>query len=233
MGKVSFTELMLLQLTGTMPTRAQVHHSRCCARHDHGARARAFRDRYPPDCTTARRSPSQGAIVAGLLGVGDRFAGTASECSQAAGADRSGSRRRAHATVAVEAREGAACSEEARFRASGIRFTRMSIRARRSSSRSPRPLGAKGDYIAALETLEKAVERRHRQTHRHQRECGDCRCAMRGGRSFEGVARHGSHRALCRPCRAICSRKLRSPAGEAMWNAVIRCLIVDGRYPLA
>ncbi|MEJ0039372.1 MAG: citryl-CoA lyase [Gammaproteobacteria bacterium] len=81
MGKVSFTELMLLQLTGKTPTPAQVTilDAVLVTIMEHGLVPSAIVTRL-----TLYGAPEsvQGAIVAGLLGVGDRFAGTASECAQ-------------------------------------------------------------------------------------------------------------------------------------------------------
>jgi citrate synthase len=81
MGKVTFTELMLLQLTGRPPTRAQITilDAVLVTIMEHGLVPSAIVTRL-----THYGAPEsvQGAIVAGLLGVGDRFAGTASECAQ-------------------------------------------------------------------------------------------------------------------------------------------------------
>jgi citrate synthase len=81
MGKVSFTELMLLQLTGKTPSKSQVTilDAVLVTIMEHGLVPSAIVTRL-----TAYGAPesAQGAIVAGLLGVGDRFAGTASECSK-------------------------------------------------------------------------------------------------------------------------------------------------------
>jgi citrate synthase len=81
MGKVTFTELMLLQLTGKQPTAAQVTilDAVLVTIMEHGLVPSAIVTRL-----THYGAPEsvQGAIVAGLLGVGDRFAGTASECAQ-------------------------------------------------------------------------------------------------------------------------------------------------------
>jgi citrate synthase len=81
MGKVSFTELMLLQLTGKTPAKAQVTilDAVLVTIMEHGLVPSAIVTRL-----THYGAPEsvQGAIVAGLLGVGDRFAGTASECAQ-------------------------------------------------------------------------------------------------------------------------------------------------------
>jgi citrate synthase len=72
---------MLLQLTGNTPTRAQVTilDAVLVTIMEHGLVPSAIVTRL-----THYGAPEsvQGAIVAGLLGVGDRFAGTASECAQ-------------------------------------------------------------------------------------------------------------------------------------------------------
>ena len=81
MGKVSFTELILLQLTGKSPTPSQVTilDAVLVTIMEHGLVPSAIVTRL-----THYGAPEsvQGAIVAGLLGVGDRFAGTASECAR-------------------------------------------------------------------------------------------------------------------------------------------------------
>lgn len=79
MGKISFTQLLLLQSLGEEPTDTQ------CALVDavlvtimeHGLVPSAIATRL-----TYYGAPEsfQGAVAAGLLGVGDRYAGTAGEC---------------------------------------------------------------------------------------------------------------------------------------------------------
>src|SRR5215468_1426813 len=80
MGKVSFSEMMLLQLTGRAPSRMQVTilDAVLVTIMEHGLVPSAIVTRL-----THYGAPEsiQGAIAAGLLGVGDRFAGTASECA--------------------------------------------------------------------------------------------------------------------------------------------------------
>jgi citrate synthase len=79
MGKCSFTELMLLQALGTMPSPLQVRivDAVMVTIMEHGLVPSAVVTRL-----THYGAPEsfQGAVAAGLLGVGDRYAGTASEC---------------------------------------------------------------------------------------------------------------------------------------------------------
>lgn len=80
MGKVSFSEMILLQLTGRMPNRAQttILDAVLVTIMEHGLIPSALVSRL-----TVYGAPEsvQGAVAAGLLGVGDRFAGTASSCA--------------------------------------------------------------------------------------------------------------------------------------------------------
>jgi citrate synthase len=79
MGHFSFTELMLLQALGARPTALQVKivDAVMVTIMEHGLVPSAVATRL-----THYGAPEsfQGAVVAGLLGVGDRYAGTASEC---------------------------------------------------------------------------------------------------------------------------------------------------------
>lgn len=78
-GKVSFTEAWLLQALGKSPTplQLQVVDAVLVTIMEHGLVPSAIVTRM-----TAYGAPEsfQGAVAAGLLGVGDRYAGTASEC---------------------------------------------------------------------------------------------------------------------------------------------------------
>jgi citrate synthase len=80
MGKVSFSEMILLQLTGQTPNRAQttILDAVLVTIMEHGLIPSALASRL-----TIYGAPEsvQGAVAAGLLGVGDRFAGTASSCA--------------------------------------------------------------------------------------------------------------------------------------------------------
>jgi citrate synthase len=79
MGHYSFTQLLLLQALGTEPTPRQVQivDAVMVTIMEHGLVPSAVVTRL-----THYGAPEsfQGAVAAGLLGVGDRYAGTASEC---------------------------------------------------------------------------------------------------------------------------------------------------------
>ncbi len=79
MGRYGFTELMLLQALGREPTPLQVRilDAVMVTIMEHGLVPSAVVTRL-----THYGAPEsfQGAVAAGLLGVGDRYAGTASEC---------------------------------------------------------------------------------------------------------------------------------------------------------
>lgn len=79
MGQCSFTELMLLQALGERPSAVQVRivDAVMVTIMEHGLVPSAVVTRL-----THYGAPEsfQGAVAAGLLGVGDRYAGTASEC---------------------------------------------------------------------------------------------------------------------------------------------------------
>lgn len=79
MGHYSFTELLLLQALGVEPTPVQVRivDAVMVTIMEHGLVPSAVVTRL-----THYGAPEsfQGAVAAGLLGVGDRYAGTASEC---------------------------------------------------------------------------------------------------------------------------------------------------------
>jgi len=81
MGKLTFSEMIFLQLMGRMPSRPQAHilDAVLVTIMEHGLTPSAIVTRF-----THFGAPEsvQGAIAAGLLGVGDRFAGTASACAK-------------------------------------------------------------------------------------------------------------------------------------------------------
>jgi citrate synthase len=79
-GKLSFTQMIYLQLTGRMPSEPQVKllDAVLVTIMEHGLVPSAMVTRL-----THYGAPEsfQGAVAAGLLGVGDQFAGTASACA--------------------------------------------------------------------------------------------------------------------------------------------------------
>ncbi|MFT5133882.1 MAG: citrate synthase [Gammaproteobacteria bacterium] len=81
MGKVSFTEMIFIQSLGQSPSPSQtkILDAVLVTIMEHGLVPSAITTRL-----THYGAPEsfQGAVVAGLLGVGDRYAGTASECGE-------------------------------------------------------------------------------------------------------------------------------------------------------
>lgn len=79
MGKLTFTEMMLFHITGESPTPLQLRITDAVlvTIMEHGLVPSAIASRL-----TLLGAPEsfQGAVAAGLLGVGDRYAGTAAEC---------------------------------------------------------------------------------------------------------------------------------------------------------
>jgi citrate synthase len=211
MGKVSFTELMLLQLTGKTPTPAQVTilDAVLVTIMEHGLVPSAIVTRL-----THYGAPEsvQGAIVAGLLGVGDRFAGTASECAQLL------EKIVADAGVAVE------LVKDYRARKRPIPGFGHPIH-RDVDPRSKRLVdivnaaGAKGDYVAALETLERAVA-----TVIGKRIVTNVSAAIAVALCEAGVPSKASRgvvlTARCAGLVGHLQEESESPAGEAMWNAI-------------
>jgi citrate synthase len=154
MGKVSFSEMILLQLTGSQPSRRQVTilDAVLVTIMEHGLVPSAIVTRL-----THYGAPEsvQGAIAAGLLGVGDRFAGTASECSEVLEPIASASRLRRAAVARATVR----AYRKSKRPIPGFGHTIH----RQVDPRSSRLIqivkaaGAKGDYVRALSALERAV----------------------------------------------------------------------------
>ncbi len=219
MGKVSFTELMLLQLTGKMPSRAQatILDAVLVTIMEHGLVPSAIVTRL-----THYGAPEsvQGAIVAGLLGVGDRFAGTASECAQLlekivqAGASE-------RATVANE------LVKDYRARKRPIPGFGHPVH-RDVDPRSQRLVeivkaaggsAAAGDYIAALETLEQAVA-----TVIGKRIVTNVSAAIAAALCEAGVPSKAARgivlTARCAGLAGHLFEESEAPTGDAMWSAV-------------
>jgi citrate synthase len=156
MGKVSFTEMMLLQLTGNTPEKRQVTilDAVLVTIMEHG---------LVPSAVVARLThygapeSMQGAIAAGLLGVGDRFAGTAGECAEV--------------LAPIAAAAAAQRLEVARAAVRSYRERKRPIPGfghtihRKEDPRAKKLVeivtaaGAKGDFVQALTVLEEAVEK--------------------------------------------------------------------------
>jgi citrate synthase len=229
-GKVSFTELMLLQLTGTSPSRAQITilDAVLVTIMEHGLVPSAIVTRL-----THYGAPEsvQGAIVAGLLGVGDRFAGTASECAQllekivlvSAGE---------RATVANEAVKdyrarkrpipgfGHPVHRDADPRSKRLIEIVKAAQAQGTSAAAGAPGAASaGDYVAALETLERAVA-----TVIGKPIVTNVSAAIAAALCEAGVPSKAARGiVLTARCAGLAGHLLEeseAPTGEAMWNAV-------------
>jgi citrate synthase len=216
MGKVSFTELMLLQLTGTTPSKSQVTilDAVLVTIMEHGLVPSAIVTRL-----THYGAPEsvQGAIVAGLLGVGDRFAGTASECARVL----------EQIVQAPEAEREAVATKivrDYRERKRPIPGFGHPVH-REEDPRSKRLVdivkaaGAKGEYVAALATLEKAV-----LTVIGKRIVTNVSAAIAVALCEAGVpAKAARGMVLTARCAGLAGHlheESESPTGEAMWNAV-------------
>jgi citrate synthase len=156
MGKVTFSEMMLLQLTGAKPSRKQVTllDAVLVTIMEHGLVPSALVTRL-----THYGAPEsvQGAIAAGLLGVGDRFAGTASECAELLEpiADASRVKRAALARAAVKSYQ----KRDRRIPGFGHTIHRDGDPRAGRLIDIVKAVGAKGDYVLALSALERAVHR--------------------------------------------------------------------------
>jgi citrate synthase len=156
MGKVSFSEMMLLQLTGRAPSRMQatILDAVLVTIMEHGLVPSAIVRRMSHD---GAPESVQGAIAAGLLGVGDRFAGTASECAAVLEPIAAASRMKRGAL----ARETVKAYRKRERPIPGFGHTIH----RQVDPRVTRLLqivksaGAKGDYVRALTALETAVQK--------------------------------------------------------------------------
>lgn len=80
-GQLSFTEMMYFQILGEMPTPAQTAVVDAClvALMEHGLTPSALAARL---VYSSASEAMQGAVAAGLLGVGSRFVGTVEGCAE-------------------------------------------------------------------------------------------------------------------------------------------------------
>jgi len=154
MGKLTFTEMVLFHITGKTPSPLQltVTDAVLVTIMEHGLVPSAIVSRL-----TLLGAPEsfQGAVAAGLLGVGDRYAGTASECA------------------GILEKIVAAAGDREQVAREIVREYRASRRPlpgfghpihRHSDPRVPRLVeiaedaGASGDYIRAMYLLEHTLE---------------------------------------------------------------------------
>jgi citrate synthase len=153
-GKLGFTEAFLLHLTGKTPTAAQIAivDAVMVAIMEHGLVPSAVAARL-----TLLGAPEsfQGAVAAGLLGVGDHFAGTATRCGEVL--DRI-------VAAAPEERSALALSTVQSFRRERKAIPGFGHPTHRSGDpRVPRLIeivranGASGRYVEALALLEGAI----------------------------------------------------------------------------
>ena len=153
-GKVSFTDYLYLQATGRTPSKTQsaIVDAVLVTIMEHGLVPSAIVTRL-----THYGAPEsfQGAVAAGLLGVGDRYAGTAGEC---------GAILERLVAKPADQREETALAEVRRYRE--MRRPVPGFGHPIHSEHDPRvprliaiaeESGANGDYIGAMRTLKKAL----------------------------------------------------------------------------
>jgi len=154
MGQVGFTEFFLFQALGIQPTEGQIRITEAVmvTIMEHGLVPSAIVTRL-----THHGAPEsfQGAVAAGLLGVGDRYAGTAGECGVLL--ERIGG-------APEGALDAAARAEVEALRTAGKPVPGFGHPIHRSGDprvtrllELTRETGSSGSYVAALEALERAV----------------------------------------------------------------------------
>jgi citrate synthase len=154
-GKVSFTELLLLQALGEHPSKSQAEivDAVLVTIMEHGLVPSAVVTRL-----THYGAPEsfQGAVAAGLLGVGDRYAGTAGEC---------GAILERIVAVPAEDRRATALAEVTRYREQKRPVPGFGHPIH--AQHDPRvdrlidvaeEAGANGQFIAAMKLLEEALQ---------------------------------------------------------------------------
>ncbi len=154
MGEVTFSQMILLQLLGRKPTRAQTRilDAVLVTIMEHGLIPSAIVSRL-----THYGAPEsvQGAVAAGLLGVGNQFAGTASACAEilepmaaAPRAKRAGMARAAISALRAANRPVPGFGHPV-HRGGDPRVKRLVAIVKAA--------GAKGEHLAALAALERCV----------------------------------------------------------------------------
>lgn len=216
MGNVSFSQMMLLQLLGKMPSRkqAKVLDAVLVTIMEHGLVPSAIAARL-----TLHGAPEsyQGAIAAGLLGVGDRFAGTASACAELL-----------DQLIALPDRQrGAAAAELVRKRRAARQpipgfghpiHKRADPRVRRLLQLT-RDAGTEGRYLKALGALDRAM--RAEYSGKLAMNVSAAIAAALGEAGVPAKAMRGvSLTARCAGLAGHLHEELHHPAADAMWAAV-------------
>lgn len=154
MGELTFSQMILLQLLGRKPSRTQTRilDAVLVTIMEHGLVPSAIVSRL-----TLYGAPEsvQGAVAAGLLGVGDQFAGTASACAEIlepiAAAPRS--KRSALARAAIQSLHG----QQSPIPGFGHPVHRGGDPRVKRLIAIAKAAGTKGDHLAALSVLERCV----------------------------------------------------------------------------
>jgi citrate synthase len=223
MGKVSFSEMMLLQLTGKPPSRMQatILDAVLVTIMEHGLVPSAIVTRL-----THYGAPEsiQGAIAAGLLGVGDRFAGTAGECATVLEPLASASRLKRSSL----ARDTVKSYRKRERPIPGFGHTvHREIDPRVTQLlKIVKAAGAKGDYLRALAALETAVEKvvgKNLVTNVSAAiavALGEAGVPAKAVRGIVLTAR-------CAGLAGHVYEESQSPVGAAMWNAVTNAVTYE------
>jgi len=223
MGKVSFSEMMLLQLTGKSPSRMQatILDAVLVTIMEHGLVPSAIVTRL-----THYGAPEsiQGAIAAGLLGVGDRFAGTAGECATVLEPLAAASRLKRGSL----ARDTVKSYRKRERPIPGFGHTvHREIDPRVTQLlKIVKSAGAKGDYLRALAALETAVQKvvgKNLVTNVSAAiavALGEAGVPAKAVRGIVLTAR-------CAGLAGHVYEESQSPVGAAMWNAVTNAVTYE------
>jgi citrate synthase len=216
MGNVTFSQMILLQLLGRMPTRrqAKVLDAVLVTIMEHGLVPSAIASRL-----TLYGAPEsyQGAVAAGLLGVGDRFAGTASACGRIL---------EQLATVPDRQRTAAALEIVRTHRSSkrpipgfGHPVHRRGDPRVRRLIEITRSAGVEGRHLRALGSLERAVRKEY-----GNKLVTNVSAAIAAALGEAGVPAEAMRgvvlTARCAGLAGHLHEEMQDPIAEAMWRAV-------------
>ena len=216
MGEVTFSQMILLQLLGRKPVRAQsrILDAVLVTIMEHGLVPSAIVSRL-----TLYGAPEsvQGAVAAGLLGVGDQFAGTASACAQIlepiAGAPRA--KRHALARAAI----GSLRAQQKPIPGFGHPVHRGGDPRVRRLIAIVKAAGTKGDHLAALAVLERCV--RQETGKKLVTNISSAIAAALGEAGVPAKAMRGIIlTALCAGLAGHVYEEMQNPVADSMWRAV-------------